>query len=1113
MEANGHMIKLFPSSCKFLLQFVVLIISFGSIYGQINSDLKFEHFGSEQGFQPSGGGGILKDDFGYIWVNSSSGIQRFNGYKFQNLKDNTPGHPIGLFKGKNGALWVGMHQSVMYYDPATESFTEFPLYAESTNWDIVRLVSEGDNGLAWIIATSGIYKLERAGGRPQLFSNYSDLVNNQNKGTRLEYVDRRGNLWFVLGDSNLYKLDIQKELFTHYTLQPNDKPGYDGFQIQRIYENRQGTIWAGTSDELYRLVPGSSQFIPYLSYSKNDDDFKIQNINLIEEDAQGNLWLGTSNRLIRLNSQTKNYEHFLLENNIQRNQREVTIHGIQFDDRDNIWIRSYNGLFYLDTKTKDVLHYEYQPSDPFSLQSNRLSGLLLDKEGNLWIRFYQGGLDRLSHMTTAFKHIRNIPSSKNYLRKDYVNAIYEEKNGTIWLGSEQGALDWYDPQTGKIMPFPCQPEEKNCLQDQRISAISGDKKGNIWIGTVNNGLYQYHLQNQTITNYRSDARDPQSISSNGITSLFFDSKERLWIASNGLNRLDPNATKFLHFNHDSNDPFSLSANITTKVTEDQYGDIWIGTAGGGLNRLDPEASKPRFIRYQNILDDSTTISSRGVWDIHEDQNGNLWFGTWRGGLNLFDREKESFSHFTKEDGLASNLIQMILEDDYGNLWISTDNGISRFDPKTQAFTNYDIYDGLQSNHFLYLSAWKSKLTGQLYFGGSNGLTVFHPDNVRKDDFIPPVHIHSMHYYRKGDPEGYAMPVKGIARKNSIVLSYQENTLAFEFVALSYSKTSKNQYTYKLEGAHDSWIQLGNKREITFTNLAPGSYTLLVKGSNGDGVWNETPAKLQITITPPWWQTIWAYLIYGLLATSSIWIFMQWRTRDLRKRQKLLEETVSERTAEVVAEKQRSEDLLLNILPEEVARELKETGKAPPVFFEEVSILFSDLKGFTNISASIPGKQLVRELDDIFKGYDDIMDSVGLEKIQTIGDGYLAACGLPKVDPDHANKCVLAGQQIIKYLQERNKTNSIKWQVRVGIHSGPVTAGVIGKKKYSYDIFGDTVNIAARIESSSVAGRINISSYTHHLVKGKFPCTYRGKINAKGKGELDMYFVDESIDKI
>ncbi|MEO0896999.1 MAG: adenylate/guanylate cyclase domain-containing protein [Bacteroidota bacterium] len=228
-----------------------------------------------------------------------------------------------------------------------------------------------------------------------------------------------------------------------------------------------------------------------------------------------------------------------------------------------------------------------------------------------------------------------------------------------------------------------------------------------------------------------------------------------------------------------------------------------------------------------------------------------------------------------------------------------------------------------------------------------------------------------------------------------------------------------------------------------------------------------------------------------------------RTAEIQEQKNQIEEQ-----AEALAhEKEKADNLLLNILPEETAIELKETGVAKPRYYEEVSIMFTDFKGFTNIVSHISPEFLVTELDDIFKQFDDIMEEVGLEKIQTIGDAYVAACGLPTPDPEHAFKCIKAAQRIIAYLEQRNQEASIDWLVRIGIHTGPITAGVIGKKKFSYDLFGDTINVAARFETNSEAGKINISSSTYELVKDQVNCTYRGKINAKGKGEVDMYFVD------
>ena len=210
---------------------------------------------------------------------------------------------------------------------------------------------------------------------------------------------------------------------------------------------------------------------------------------------------------------------------------------------------------------------------------------------------------------------------------------------------------------------------------------------------------------------------------------------------------------------------------------------------------------------------------------------------------------------------------------------------------------------------------------------------------------------------------------------------------------------------------------------------------------------------------------------------------------------------------ILDEKKKSDELLLNILPKQVADELKINGKATTKIFESVTILFTDFKDFTSMSTSISPVKLVEELNEIFSHFDDIMEVNQLEKIETIGDAYFAACGVPVENEDHAFHCIEAARQMFRYLEERNKINELQWKMRAGLHSGPVVAGVVGKKKYAYDLFGDTVNTASRMETNGEVGKINISETTYELIKGKYNCIHRGQINAKGKGNLNMYFVE------
>lgn len=209
---------------------------------------------------------------------------------------------------------------------------------------------------------------------------------------------------------------------------------------------------------------------------------------------------------------------------------------------------------------------------------------------------------------------------------------------------------------------------------------------------------------------------------------------------------------------------------------------------------------------------------------------------------------------------------------------------------------------------------------------------------------------------------------------------------------------------------------------------------------------------------------------------------------------------------LMAEQKKSDDLLHNILPVNIAKDLKETGRTIPKRHKSVSILFTDFKGFTELVASIPAITLVNELNEIFGRFDEIVEETGVEKIETIGDAYVAACGLNEETEEHAIKCITAARRMLSFLEERNKEQEIKWKMRVGIHSGPVVAGVVGKKKFNYDLFGDTINTASRMESSGEPGKINISGATYQLVKDVITCNHRGEISAKGKGELDMYFV-------
>ena len=313
--------------------------------------------------------------------------------------------------------------------------------------------------------------------------------------------------------------------------------------------------------------------------------------------------------------------------------------------------------------------------------------------------------------------------------------------------------------------------------------------------------------------------------------------------------MDREKGTFTRYQFAENDPGSLSDNFVRAILEDRSGTLWLGTNGGGLNRLDRATGK--FIRYRNDPADPASLNNNYVFCLHEDRDGNIWLGTWGGGLNRLDGEKGTFSHFTMADGLASNEILGILEDRSGNLWLMTNEGLSRFSPPTGQFRNYDVSDGLQGREFQGGACYQSQ-SGEMFFGGANGFNAFFPQNIFDNRYVPPVRITSFKVLNKE----VKLP-RPIWETAEIELSPKDFLFSFEFAALDYTAPEKNKYAYKLEGLTDDWIYTDAKHRLaSFSLLPPGKYVFRVKGSNSDGIWNEKDVSLVIRVHGPWWRSWW-----------------------------------------------------------------------------------------------------------------------------------------------------------------------------------------------------------------------------------------------------------------
>jgi hypothetical protein len=328
--------------------------------------------------------------------------------------------------------------------------------------------------------------------------------------------------------------------------------------------------------------------------------------------------------------------------------------------------------------------------------------------------------------------------------------------------------------------------------------------------------------------------------------------------------------------------------------------IWIGAWGGGVTRLDPASLS---FKNWNNSEEKRLFSNNNILSIYNDSS-YLWLGTFGGGLNRFDKNTGEVKYYTESDGLCNNVIYGILGDEQGNIWMSTNNGLSKFNPETEEFRNFDVTDGLQSNEF-YWGAACARADGSLVFGGINGFNIFHPSDIRDNPFIPPIVLTDFKIYNKAVGIGEdSVLQRQISYTEQLDLTWKHNVISFEFAALNYIVPEKNQYAYILEGFDNSWNYIGTNNSVSYTNLDPGDYTFRVKGSNNDGLWNEEGVNLQVTIIPPFWKTWWFYGIIVVLVGSSVYLFIKYRERALKREKDELEKKISDAVEEV--EKQKSE---------------------------------------------------------------------------------------------------------------------------------------------------------------------------------------------------------------
>ena len=819
--------------------------------------LKFEHISLEHGLSQNSVYCILQDSLGILWFGTEDGLNKYDGYTFTYYR-NIPGDPHSLshnhvrvmLEDDDGAIWIGTHGGGLNrFDRKSEQFTHYEddSILESTGDDFINALFQAQDGTLWV-GTSG-NGLSQFDPQAQNFTQHYRAPNQlSNNNVLAIYQDRDGALWIGTDGGGLDRFDLISKHFNSYQNIPGDPHSLSSNSVGEIFQDRNGTLWIGTNGGgLNKFDIATEQFTSYQHDPHHLNSLGSNSVGVIFQDREGLLWVGTSSG------------------------------GL------DIWDAANPGHF---------THYQHDLSDIHSLSSDKILSIYEDREGLLWIGTHGGGVNKLNRATEPFIHYYARPNDLNSLSNNMIWTIHEDREGYLWVGTGGGGLNRIDRAINKITHYQHILDNPSSLHSDVVRAIAEDKYGNLWLGTEDGGLNKLKRTNGQFTYYAH--KDQQD---NPVLTLYKDQNNILWIgtAGGGLSWFDLKREQFT--NLQLPDSQCVPGYHVRVIYPDSSGAMWIGSFGGGLSKIDWEKNLCTVYRYNP--DAPSSLSNNIIMSVYEDSTGTLWVATFGGGLNKFDPETETFTHYRENDGLPNDMVYGILEetssspDDEIRLWLSTNQGIARFSPQAETFKIYDVNDGLQSNEFNGGAYYKSN-SGEMFFGGINGFNAFYPLDIKPENaYIPPV---VLTYLAQGGEE--VTLDTSVETVKELVIRWPNNFFEFEFAALSYTRPEKNQYAYMLEGLEKNWIENGNRRFGRYTNLPGGNYVLRLKGSNNDGIWNETGTAIAIKVIPPFWAAWWfrAALILGL--AGIVGGFYGIRVKNIRVNSRKLEIEVEERTQEL-----------------------------------------------------------------------------------------------------------------------------------------------------------------------------------------------------------------------
>ncbi|MDW7693264.1 two-component regulator propeller domain-containing protein [Flammeovirgaceae bacterium SG7u.111] len=800
--------------------------------------------------------------------------------------------------------------------------------------NLVKGFYQDGRGVMWLATDDGLNRYD--GNEFVVFKNDASDSTSISHDNILEISDGLHNdIWLATWGGGISIMDLATERFKRLVHAEGDTTSIPTNFIYKVFKDSKNRIWAGTYGHGLLLFDTSSYEVlgvykPLPDYK----DFSHNRVNKIIEGKEGKLIVGTlGNGLFEFDPEKKEFS----SRSEWRSLSTAAIEGLLYEkEKDRLWVSALGDGLYLFEADGELMQFKCNVSDPRSLPDNQVWDIVKGENGRVWVAT-DGGLALYNEADHAFYcYYKNKFDSKS-LGSNILKSLYVDSENRLWVGTFEKGFSLFDEV---FVTFEHIYENKNnlSLSGNEVSGVLEDGDGNVWIGVDGGGLDFYDRSSNSIINYSHDPKDPNSLFNNKVKTLFMDSKSQLWIGfwNGGIDRFDPKENRFVHYK-DQNRGTTANENVIS-IAEDDLGNLWLATFGGGVVRFNTDtdeyeyflptnsgisSEKVNSINYHNgkiwvgsnvgNIDCINSLTGKVIGSIENlggnnffptclkrDSKDRLWAGTEGGGLLLIDEANMNCKAFTTEEGLSSNTIQAIEEDASGNLWLSTNNGINRFDPSTLTTTaSYGLKYGLQGLRFNHASSCVLS-SGKMIFGGGSGLNLFHPDSVSKSQFVPPIFFSNFEVFNKTVKVGDSpiLPTQ-INEVETLMLNHKQSLFSITYSALDFSAIEEVDYRYRLLGFVDeSWQEVGKSRKATYSNLLPNDYIFEVGTVGADGEVSNS-RTLSITITPPWWRTWWFGFLL-LIASSGVFFGVVYlRIRSIEKQKGGLEKLVQERTDKLI----------------------------------------------------------------------------------------------------------------------------------------------------------------------------------------------------------------------